>query len=224
MENLSPTHREVHMTKQSNNVVEGLTKDVWELIKTNITHGNSKLIERTACQTTLVIAIEDFRKKYILKKSQLANINGEIQQTETDFFTEAVAGLDGKNSALATEVQKLTETNAHKVKEAQNMKKQRTLQTNTNAESPKKLTDYLDGTKANSLAVAILKQNQQPLNEFTQTYHREITTLLNSSREQINNLSAAFDIEENITNAVENEQETEFVCEIADEFQKRKDT
>jgi len=63
MENVSPTHREVHMTKQSNNVVEGLTKDVQELIKTNITHGNSKLTERTACQTTVVIAIEDFRKK-----------------------------------------------------------------------------------------------------------------------------------------------------------------
>ena len=67
MENISPTHREVLMTKQSNNVVEGLTKDVQELIKTNITHGNSKLTERTACQTTLVIAIEDFRRKVILK-------------------------------------------------------------------------------------------------------------------------------------------------------------
>ena len=154
----------------------------------------------------------------------MANINGEIQQTETDFLTEAVAGSDGKNSALATEVQKLTETNAHKVKEAQNMKKQRTLQTKTNEESPKKLTDYLDGTKAISLAVAILKQNLQPLNEFTQTHHHEITTLFNSLKEQINNFSAAFDIEKTITDAVGNEQETEFVYKIADEFQKRKGT
>ena len=67
MENISPTHRVVHMAKQSNNAVEGLTKDVQELIKSNITHGNSKLTKRTAGQTTLVIAIEDFRKKYILK-------------------------------------------------------------------------------------------------------------------------------------------------------------
>jgi len=157
-------------------------------------------------------------------KSQLANINGEIQQTETDFLTEAVAGSDGKTSALATEFQRLTETNAHKVKEAQNMKKQRTLQTKTNEESPKKLTDYLDGTKAISLAVAILKQNLQPLNEFTQTHHHEITTWFNSLKEQINNFSAAFDIEKTITDAVGNEQETEFVYKIADEFQKRKGT
>jgi len=41
MENISPTHRVVHITKQSNNAVKGLTKDVQELIKSNITHGTA---------------------------------------------------------------------------------------------------------------------------------------------------------------------------------------